>query len=57
MTVKWHGVTSSTRDLPGGGPQGCCSLDYKSISNRNADHVTPDKKFKFVDDLSLLEKQ
>ena len=25
MTVKWHGVTSSTpdRDLPGGGPQGC----------------------------------
>ena len=57
MTVKWHGVTSSTRDLPGGGPQGCTFglLEYKSISNRNADHVTPDKKFKFVDDLSLLE--
>ena len=58
MTVKWQGVTSSTRDVPGGWPQGCtfALLEYKSISNNNADHVSPDKKFKFVDDLSLLEK-
>ena len=31
-------------------------LEYKSISNNNADHVSPDKKFAFVDDLSLQEK-
>ena len=23
MVVKWHGTTSTTKDLPGGGPQGC----------------------------------
>ena len=58
MTVKWHGLTSSTRDLPGGGPQGCTLglLEYKANSNDNADHVPTDMRFKFVDDLSLLEK-
>ena len=49
---------STTRDLPGGGPQGCSLglLEYKSNSNDNADHVPRDKRFKFVDDLSILEK-
>ena len=58
MTVKWHGLTSSTRDLPGGGPQGCTLglLEYKASSNDNADHIPIDMRFKFVDDLSLLEK-
>ena len=58
MTVKWHGHTSSVRDLPGGGPQGCTFglLEYKSSSNNNADHIPVDKRFKFVDDLSFLEK-
>jgi hypothetical protein len=38
MVVKWHGLLSSTRDLPGGGPQGCTFglLEYKSNSNNNA---------------------
>ena len=54
MTVKWHGHTSSERDLPGGGPQGCTFglLEYKSCSNNNADHVPINMRFKFVDDLS-----
>ena len=58
MIVKWHGTTSSERNLPGGGPQGSTFglLEYKSNSNNNADHLTPDMRFKFVDDLSTLEK-
>ena len=58
MIVKWHGLTSTTRDLPGGGPQGCTFglLEYKSNSNDNVDHVPPQMRFKFVDDLSILEK-
>ena len=58
MTVKWHGLTSSPRDLPGGGPQGCTLglLEYKANSNDNADHVPVDMRYKFVDDLSTLEK-
>ena len=58
MTVKWHGHTSTTRDLPGGGPQGCTLglIEYKSSSNKNAEHIPPNRKFKFVDDLSFMEK-
>ena len=58
MTVKWHGQTSTTRDVPWGGPQGCTLglLEYKSFSNNSADQVPSDMKFRFVDDLSLLEK-
>ena len=58
MTVKWHGNVSSEPDLPGDGPQGCTNglLEFKSISNDNANHVPSDMRFKFVDDLSLLEK-
>lgn len=56
--MKWHGVTSTTRELPGGGPQGCSLglIEYKSNSNDNACHVPADMRFKFVDDLSILEK-
>ena len=58
MTVKWNGQFSSERDLPGGVPQGSTNglLQYKSGSNDNADHVSEDMRFKFVDDLSILEK-
>ena len=57
MTIKWHGCLSTTRDLPGGVPQGSVfgNLQYKVNSNENASHVEPDLKFKFVDDLSILE--
>ena len=58
MFVKLHGLKSTTRDLPGGGPQGCTFglLEYKSNSNDNVNHVIIDIRFKFVDDLSILEK-
>ena len=58
MAVKWHGLLSSPREMPGGGPAGCTLglLLYDGNSNENANHVSPDMRFKFVDDLSILEK-
>ena len=57
MIVKWKDHLSTTRDLPGGGPQGSTLglLEYDVNSDSNADHVPVDMKFKFVDDLSTLE--
>ena len=57
MCVKWNGVKSSQRHLKGGGPQGATLglLGYSCQSNDNADMVEEDCRFKFVDDLSLLE--
>ena len=57
MVVKWHGTVSSQRDLNGGGPQGSLwgILEYLSQTNNNTDYVSPEKKFKFIDDLSILE--
>ena len=57
MQVKWNGVFSSTRDLPGGGPQGCHmgQLMYESQSNDSGRCVEDDERFKFIDDMSLLE--
>ena len=51
------GYFSVPRDLPGGNPQGSTFglLGFKSSSNDNADHVAVDRRFKFVDDLSMLE--
>ena len=49
MIVKWHGLNSSTHDLPGGGPQGCTFglLEYKSNSNDDANYVPLKMRFKF----------
>ena len=57
MKVKWHGHLSQERDLPGGGPQGCSVglLEYDSQTNNNCDFVPEDERYKFVDDLSVLE--
>ena len=57
MTVKWNGKYSSIRSLPGGGPQGCYlgQLEYSSQYNDSAQFVPPEDRYKFVDDLSLLE--
>ena len=57
MRVKWQGYLSSLLSMPGGGPQGCllCLLEYLANSNDNADHVPVDMRFKFIDDLSILE--
>ena len=59
MKVKWNGLTSSERELYGGGPQGATFgiWEYLTQSNNSADCVTnPDYRYKFVDDLTVLEK-
>ena len=57
QTVKWRGFKSSTKRITGGGPQGATLgiLEYLSQSNNNANCVGQDERFKFVDDLSVLE--
>ena len=57
MLVKWHGYKSTIRNLPGGGPGGSSIglLEYLSQSNNNADCVSLEDRFKFVDDLTALE--
>ena len=57
MSVKWHGQRSSVRNIKGGGPQGATLgiLEYLSQSNNCADIVSEEDRFRFVDDLSVLE--
>ena len=57
MSVKWHGCRSVPRKINGGGPQGTTLglLEYLSQSNHSADMVNKDDRFKFIDDLSVLE--
>ena len=57
MRVKWRGQLSSLRYLPGSGPQGSTFgvLEYLSQSNDNSENVPVDDKFKFMEDLTLLE--
>ena len=57
MIVKWHGQESSVRNLKGGGPQGALwgILEYLSQTNDNTDYICSNNKFKFIDDLSILE--
>ena len=57
MTVKWHGKTSKPRNLKGSGPQGGTLgiIEYLAQSNDNADCVSLEERFKFVDDLTILE--
>ena len=58
MQVKWHGQTSSIRKLNGGGPKGATFgiWEYLAQSNDSANCVDPNYRFKFVDDLTVLEK-
>ena len=57
MSVKWHGCRSVPKHIKGGGPQGATLglLEYQSQSNNSADCVEIEDRFKFVDDLSILE--
>ena len=57
MKVKWHNTVSTTKELPGGGPQGSTFgiWEYLSQSNDNANCVNESERYKFVDDLSFLE--
>ena len=57
MSVKWHGHRSLPRTLKGGGPQGATLglLEYLSQSNNCAEGVNESERFRFLDDLSILE--
>ena len=57
MHVKWRGTISEKRNLPGGGPQGCSMgiFEYLSQSSSSAQCVDQSLRYKWVDDLSILE--
>lgn len=57
MQVRFNNYFSSTHPLPGGGPQGTLIglIEYLVQSNDNADCVDPEMRFKYVDDLTILE--
>ena len=57
MSVKWHGQRSVPRTINGGGPQGATIgiLEYLAQSNNSADCVSEGDRYKFIDDLSILE--
>ena len=56
MKVKFNGEMSDFMSLVGGGPQGTLigQLEYIVQSNDNADIVSPEDRFKYIDDLSVL---
>ena len=58
VVVKWHGKRSKHQEVPGGGPQGAYigNLEYLGQSNKSANCVEKESRFKFVDDLTALEK-
>ena len=55
--MRYGGEVSDDQDIPGGGPQGGIlgTLEYNSQSDGNSNFLTPKEKYKFIDDLSLLE--
>ena len=57
MSVKWHGCRFVPRKIKGGGPQFATLgiIEYLSQSNNSADCVSEEDRFKFVDDLTILE--
>ena len=57
MQVRFNNKCSSTYSLPGGGPQGTLIglIEYLVQSNDNCDFLASDLKFKYVDDLTILE--
>ena len=57
MKVKFNGEQSEEQSLVGGGPQGTLLglIEYLVQSNDNADSVSEEDRFKYIDDLSVLE--
>ena len=57
MQVKWHGQLSKPRKLPGSGAQGASlgNWEFLSQTNHNADSVPQEHRFKYIDDLTILE--
>ena len=57
MIVKYKSATSTERELPGGGAQGTLigPIEYACQSNKSANVVDSNRRYKFVDDLTTLE--
>ena len=57
MTVKFNGATSERHILVGGGPQGTLLglIEYLVQSNDSANCVDEEDRFKYVDDLNILD--
>ena len=57
MKVKFNGAESETYSLIGGGPQGSLigQIMYLVQSNDNANIVDSQDRFKYIDDLSILQ--
>ena len=57
MRIKWHGILSQPRKMPGSGAMGSTigNYEFDSQTTHNADCVPLEDKYKFVDDLSVLE--
>ena len=57
MKVQFNGEESDFLSLIGGGPQGTLigQLEYLVLSNNNADIVSPNDRYKYIDDLTLLQ--
>jgi hypothetical protein len=57
MRVKFNGEISDLFTLIGGGPQGTLigGIEYIVQSNDNADIVPPEDRYKYIDDLSVLQ--
>ena len=57
MRIKWHGALSKPRKMPGSGAMGSSigNQEFSSQTNHNSDCVPKENRFKFVDDLSVLE--
>ena len=56
MKVKFNGEMSEVLALIGGSPQGTLigQTEYLIQSNDNADIVSPEDRYKYIDDLSVL---
>ena len=57
MKVKWNGQFSSKQSMNGGGAQGGLTriLEYLSQNNDCASFLNNDEKYKYIDDISILE--
>ena len=57
MRVKYNGTLSKEYSLIGGGPQGTLMglIEYLVQSNNSADCVDKDERFKYIDDLTILD--
>ena len=57
MRVKWHGKISKPQNLPGSGTMGSSlgNWEFLSQANQSADCVPLQDRFKFIDDLTVLE--